>query len=276
MIKNDKNGKKIQQKVATEFFCEYCDYTTSRKYNWEKHLESKRHNDNKMVKKVAKSSNTFLCSCGKSYKHQSGLSRHKQICQNRSIEINNLDNGELESLKNIIAEKDKIIKSVLEKNFVATQNNCFGTQNNNFNINLYLNEKCSDALCIQDLIYKLKISMKDFLSDSKKSIPNILINTIKPMALTERPFHCTDLEKQEFYIKDKKNGWLSDSGEKVIKETQVGIINKVQENFINKSFEEEEYLHAANNYLLNIGHEEQKKILLEVGENVLLNANTAL
>ena len=96
------------------------------------------------------------------------------------------------------------------------------------------------------------------------------------MALTERPFHCTDLEKQEFYIKDKKNGWLSDSGEKVIKETQNSIINKVQENFINKSFEDEEYLYAANNYLLNIGADEQKKILLEVGENVLLNANTAL
>lgn len=276
MIKNDKNDKKIQQKVATEFFCEFCDYTTSRKYNWEKHLESKRHNDNKMVKKVAKSSNTFLCSCGKSYKHQSGLSRHKQICQNKSNDLNKLNKNDIECLKSIIAEKDKMLKSVLEKNFGNTQNNCFNTQNNNFNINLYLNEKCGDALCIQDLIYKLKISMKDFLSDSKKSIPNILINTIKPMALTERPFHCTDLEKQEFYIKDKKNGWLSDSGEKVIKETQNSIINKVQENFINKSFEDEEYLYAANNYLLNIGADEQKKILLEVGENVLLNANTAL
>ena len=52
--------------------------------------------------------------------------------------------------------------------------------------------------------------------------------------------------------------------------------NNVQENFINKSFEDEEYLYAANNYLLNIGADEQKKILLEVGENVLLNANTAL
>lgn len=275
MIKNDKNDKKIQQKVATEFFCEFCDYSTSRKYNWDKHIESKRHNDNKMVKKVAKSSNTFICSCGKSYKHQSGLSRHKQNCKNKNEDLN-INSHDIENLKNIIAEKDKMIKSVLEKNFVGTQNNCYGTQNNNFNINLYLNEKCADALCIQDLIYKLKISMKDCLCDTKTSIPNILINTVKPMAVTERPFHCTDLEKQEFYIKDKTNGWLSDSGEKVIKETQVGMINKVQENFINNSLEDEQYLYAANNSLIVLGNEEQKKILSEVGEKVLLNAKTAL
>lgn len=275
MIKNDKNDKKIQQKVATEFFCEFCDYSTSRKYNWDKHIESKRHNDNKMVKKVAKSSNTFICSCGKSYKHQSGLSRHKQNCKNKNEDLN-INSHDIENLKNIIAEKDKMIKSVLEKNFVGTQNNCYGTQNNNFNINLYLNEKCADALCIQDLIYKLKISMKDCLCDTKTSIPNILINTVRPMAVTERPFHCTDLEKQEFYIKDKTNGWLSDSGEKVIKETQVGMINKVQENFINNSLEDEQYLYAANNSLIVLGNEEQKKILSEVGEKVLLNAKTAL
>ena len=190
MIKNDKNDKKIQQKVATNFYCELCDYNTSRKFNWEKHIESKRHNDKKMVTKVAKSSSMFICSCGKSYKHQSGLSRHKNICL-KAIDINNQNKSEIKYLKDVLAEKDKIIKSVLENSLnIGTQNNCFGNQNNNFNINLYLNEKCADALCIQDLINKLKITVKDCMTDTRTSIPNILINTIKPMALTERPFHC--------------------------------------------------------------------------------------
>jgi U3 small nucleolar RNA-associated protein 13 len=78
-------------KSSNNYVCKICDYSTSRKNNIDKHLLTSKHlklytkvindnNDNKSSNKVAKSSNTYKCLCGKKYIHQSGLCKHKKIC----------------------------------------------------------------------------------------------------------------------------------------------------------------------------------------------------
>ena len=62
------------QKYATKFYCEKCDYGCSRKFLFDQHLKTKKHNGNKMIIKGNK--NMHICPCGRTYKFASGLSRH--------------------------------------------------------------------------------------------------------------------------------------------------------------------------------------------------------
>ena len=87
--KDDKIKEKSSQKVAQNFYCEFCDYITSKKANYDKHITTPKHQrmteDYIGGQKVAKSSQkvasqTFKCECGKIYKHRQGLWKHKKKC----------------------------------------------------------------------------------------------------------------------------------------------------------------------------------------------------
>jgi hypothetical protein len=71
------DNKKSQksQKSPNIFECKKCNYNTCNKKDYNKHLKTKKHNDNKMITK-----NVHFCDCGKVYKYLSGLSRHKLNC----------------------------------------------------------------------------------------------------------------------------------------------------------------------------------------------------
>lgn len=70
-----KNPKKPQ-----DFFCEICDFNTSNKKDYNRHLETKKHMANLVAKKNPKSENKFICNCGNNYFHASSLSKHKKKC----------------------------------------------------------------------------------------------------------------------------------------------------------------------------------------------------
>ena len=186
-------------KVAGSFYCEYCDYNTSKKHNLTKHEMTKKHK-----LEVAKSSKItiFKCeNCDKTYKHRRGLWSHKkkgkcvsskcpqspQNCpQSPQSETPKMKCPESEmsenlsiaqSLLKIIEEKDKIIE---DKNGIIEQQmdwaklhinshginksnnvNSLNTQNNNLTVNVYLNEHCKDAMNIKDFVEKVKVSLDD-------------------------------------------------------------------------------------------------------------------
>ena len=63
------------QKTQEKYSCKKCNFNSCNKYDYNKHLQTKKHNDNKMLTK-----NVHFCDCGKTYKYLSGLSRHKLKC----------------------------------------------------------------------------------------------------------------------------------------------------------------------------------------------------
>ena len=97
-------GDKIQLNSAFKFYCNNCDYGTSKKCNYDTHLASDKHkrvtNGLQMGQNSAKiqlnESHSFICSCGKQYQHRQGLWRHKKKCVN-----------ELDNLKNELANEEK-------------------------------------------------------------------------------------------------------------------------------------------------------------------------
>ena len=228
------------KKVAT-YFCEKCDYKTVRSSSWEKHIKTIKHNDDRMMtesckklQKVAKKGKRFECECGKLYSYKQGLYVHRKKCNlyNKQM-INNISNNEnikqytlekqVYELTNIVKE---LIKGGIYNNSNNTNTNSFNTINKN-DIKIFLSNECADALSIQDFVQRLAITIDDLNNtreNTSKGITQIVENNLKPLTLKERPMH--HIEQDEWYVKDKKNGWEEDDGTRIICEAQKGIQKK--------------------------------------------------
>ena len=66
--------QKSSEKSSKIYECTVCDYTTSRKSQFERHILTLKHknrqNDTNDTKKVPFSSDDFICNCGKKYTHK--------------------------------------------------------------------------------------------------------------------------------------------------------------------------------------------------------------
>ena len=260
MITNDNYLGNSGQKKAEKYYCKCCDYSTSYESKWKRHLKTKKHNDNQMVtndnnlgKKGRKgASNKWICGCGKSYKYKSGLSRHKSTCtyieeniKEEQEEINNLAIQENVDLKDVlglmndlIVKNNKLTEKVIELSSNQGQS-IHGDHNNqiqnNFNIQLFLNEDCKNALSIQDFAKQLKLTMNDLSlmnENEPKAITNIIVKNLKDYTEVERPFHH---HKKKWYIKDKNEGWDQegkDSADIVVKHTKTAVSQKAGPTFV--------------------------------------------
>ena len=128
---------------------------------------------------------------------------------------------EKESLKNEVKElrqmMEKMIQAQSETNkcFHKTLDNMIGkvgnnTYNNKMSINVYLNEYCKDAMNLTDFVDKLKVSLEDLMYTKDhgyvKGISNIFVKQLQDMKPTERPIHCSDKKRLQFYVKNE-NKW---------------------------------------------------------------------
>jgi hypothetical protein len=109
-------------------------------------------------------------------------------------------------------------------------NNCNNTTNNNtFNLQVFLNEHCKDALNISDFIDSLKITLEDLLFSKtngiSRGITDVMIKGLKELDIHKRPIHCTDIKRDIMYIKDEDK-WLKDDNHDMMKNTIVKIADK--------------------------------------------------
>jgi hypothetical protein len=191
------------------FHCEKCDYTAKRKGDFKKHLESKKHNASKMLVKNSK----FKCRCGKIYMHDSSFYRHNKVCDYK-------EKNEISTIMETHTELMGMLKDIIPK--LADQTN-INSNNNIINVQMYLNDKCSDAMSIQNFANQLLITMDDLTKSKQECISDVVLQNLKPLALTERPFHCANFKRKEWFVKDETQGWEEDNGEKLIKNAEYGI-----------------------------------------------------
>ena len=333
-----KSSKKFQQK----YYCECCDYSTSRKSQWNRHKTTAKHlkftnDDDRFTKKVPKYfrcdfcnkkfnfrqslwrhkkqckniknkdvvfpnvskcfqnvSNKYICDCGKKYKSRSGLYKHSLKCSylevvepvvptNEIIPTNNVE----KLLKNIMMDNKAILKenqALREKISTLEIGNTTINSNNQFNINMFLNEKCKNAMNLEDFVEKIKLTLEDlqFTKDNgyAKGISNIFIKNLNDMDITERPIHCSDQKRLQFYVKndnewskDKNNEKLDNSIEKVSVKQLKSIQEWVEENpdYTLSDSKMEEYFTMVRNITQPNDDKNLKNIKKKVGENVKLD-----
>jgi len=245
-------------KVAQKFYCEPCDYITSRKTNYEKHLSTRKHefatkgykmiqNDTKNATKVAQE---FKCECGRKYNYHSGLWRHKQKCNLQLVPYNedqlittnnsNMISEEVvmelikdnKELKQIIIEQNKTIVG-LAKNTAVTNNNTVNQNNSHnktFNLQLFLNEQCKDAINIKDFVNSIQLELSDLEETGHlgfvEGISKVVINNLDNLETEQRPIHCSDVKREILYIKDNDEWIKEDASREKIKYVIKQIANK--------------------------------------------------
>ena len=230
------DNKKVP-KSSKNFVCLKCNYTTSRESQYTRHLMTPKHKkiiyDNNNVPKS--SNNLFTCEiCNKSYMYLSGLSRHKKKCSiidNSDNSINVINSNQeliksevdsisesiiIKELKDIIVQQQKQISELIPK----IGNNNTNIQNNKFNINVFLNEQCKDAINISDFIKSIKITFEQLDFTNKNGLADGLsksiIENMNKLSIYQRPMHCTDVKRETLYIKDE-DSWSKDKSKEKIK-----------------------------------------------------------
>jgi hypothetical protein len=229
------------QKVADLFICNFCDYTCSKKCNYEKHVSTRKHfwkqNGNKMeTEKVARQ--TYDCLCGKKYKARASLWKHHKKCdvlnnavnENENTKINVDDNDfikilveENKNLKTFMIEQNNDFKNLIldicKQMQPISNNNTINTINNNsnnktFNLQVFLNETCKDAMNLTDFVNSIQIQLSDLENVGRNGfvagISNIIMKNLKALDITQRPVHCSDHKREVMYVKDN-NQWYNDS-----------------------------------------------------------------
>jgi hypothetical protein len=299
-------------KSSEDFYCKNCDYNTSRKSQYERHVLTRKHMDNdKMMTKSSenakKSSDNFVCNCGKKYKHRQGLWTHRKKCTG-NLEFNELENTqendatqlniitglfheqlkENKELKEMLIEQNKKIIEMAEKSSSQvtnitnnTTNNT--THNNNFNMQFFLNEQCKDALNIMEFISQLQIKLTDLDMVGRvgysEGISKIFIRGLKELDIFKRPVHCSDLKRETLYVKDQ-NSWEKDNDDKKKMKTAIKYIAAKNFKQINEWQEENpdsentetqkhlEYQYILLNSMGGATDEEDEKIYNKIIKNV--------
>ena len=226
-------------KNADFFHCKFCDFICCKQSDYNRHLLTLKHRriteDNK---KTPKNAAPYICeNCGQEYKYSSGLCKHKKKCMRHETNIitvssNDSDYKELmvramEQMANqqqIISElhtemkkKDELMEQMIDK--VGVTNNTTNNNTNNFNINMFLNETCKNAINFSDFINRIEVSHDDLENNAQlgfvNGITKILMDNLRQLTLSERPIHCTDVKRETLYIKDQDVWNKDDSTEKL-------------------------------------------------------------
>lgn len=206
-------------KVANNFFCEKCDYITSRKSSFEKHMSTVKHkmitNDNKSCK-----GQMYKCTnCEKSYAYRSGLSLHKKKCNVTEGKVCKEITTELvmniiqqnQEFKELLMEQSKNMMEMSKPSTTITTINSNNNSNNKtFNLQVFLNETCKDAMNLTDFVDSVKLQLSDLENVGEvgyiNGISDIIIKNLKALDEHMRPVHCSDLKRKSIYVKDD-NKW---------------------------------------------------------------------
>ena len=252
-----KSPKKTASKIDKKYYCKSCDFTSRDKKDFRRHCSTTKH---KNGNRVIMYGTAYICECCfKSYKYSSGLSRHKKKCkkqktaknlkitkkteveamkvdQPKSIEKNvvvgeqhktNAENIQfttdlvVKMLKQQSTLQQQLVDLCKERQQVINFQNC---NNKRMTINVFLNEKCKDAMNLTDFVNRLEVSLQDLAYTEThgyvKGISNIFTKHLTHMKPTERPIHCCDKKRLQFYIKEDDQWEKDETNTKINKSIQ--------------------------------------------------------
>jgi hypothetical protein len=313
-------------KNESKYYCEKCDFESRWKSDWTRHLGTSKHLNQpkstvfnkKSTEETIKTSkplvvSNFVCkNCSKSYKDRSGLWRHSKTCNEiitntesfleNTIEPTQMqpntettevimavlkDNKELKSM--LAEQNNKILELISAKNNITNNITTNKTVNNQFNLNVFLNETCRDAMNINEFIENIQIQIKELenvgYNGYVTGITDIILSRLKQLDVSKRPLHCTDIKRETLYIKDQ-NEWNRDTEEKTKIKTMISTIAKKnlkqipvwrEQNPECKELENEKYdfcIKLMRNSLGEIGDEQVKldeKIIKNIAKHVVVD-----
>ena len=233
---------KIKLQKSPKFVCEKCDFTTSKQNEYDRHNETNKHKRLHGLQEqnsIVVESKTFKCKCGKIYRHHTSLAKHKRSCDCDSYPDENIqptstnnqniviDNNELLKMMMTMMTTNSQLQSQMLEMMKASQMptaptvtttgvmpNIHGdsnttnvnSNNNTFNMNMFLNEKCKDAMNMKDFVNSIQLNMTDLENVDRlgyvEGMTNIFIDNLQKTDIYKRPVHCSDVKRETLYVKE--------------------------------------------------------------------------
>ena len=226
-------------KVAAKYECDGCCYNTDKTSSYAKHLLTAKHQrKHQLTDKSQLVATKDICcdNCNKVYKSRVGLWKHKRTCKgtanaiaseidtsNDGTSVSMKDNLIIELLKqnqefkDLMIEQNKHMMELAKNAGHNTINNNNTNCNNKFNLNVFLNETCKDAITMDDFINSIEVTREDFLHTGQvgfvEGISTVMAHRFRDMEMHTRPLHCTDLKRETIYIKNADK-WEKDDSDK--------------------------------------------------------------
>jgi hypothetical protein len=222
---------------AHKFYCQICDYHSSKISNYKQHVLSAKHqkavngnNVSLMETTALMQTNIIICNkCGHQYANRSGLWKHSAKCSqkdNTQLFLDIIKKDEdvkgflMEQNKQLIEQNNKLME-MLQSNKTNAPTNITtnNVSNNSFNLNVYLTETCKDALNISEFVDSLVLNITDLENTARigyaNGISKIFITGLEKLDVCKRPVHCSDMKRSTLYIKNE-NQWIKEADDKPI------------------------------------------------------------
>jgi len=247
-----KNGKEM----ATKYYCDTCNYTCFKKYNWDKHILTSKHNTTTTSNSLSTNKwqkVAYCCeNCNKEYSDRTGLWRHKKKCNANKEDSSNTDKEDpsdkqlfmmlLKQQTELIKENSELRKEqsdikelileIVKNGTHNTTNNTTHTNSHNkaFNLNFFLNETCKNAMNITDFVDSIKLQLSDLIDVGTlgyvEGISKIIVKNLNNLDETERPIHCTDKKRETMYVKDQGQWEKEDDNKTKLTKAVKRVANK--------------------------------------------------
>ena len=230
-------------KNPKKYSCEKCYFYTSNKKDFERHNETKKHKkgffqpmETELPQKTPLDNTCEYCQ--KKYKDRSGLWKHKKLClismnnsttsshenafgnntsEQQIVILTSMFHAQLKEnndFKEMMLEQNKTIVELCKEKSIIMNNNC---NNKTFNLQVFLNETCKDAMNIMDFANSLKLQLTDLENIGSigyiDGITNIIVKNLKALDISKRPLHCSDLKREILYVKDQDK-WSKENEDK--------------------------------------------------------------
>jgi len=262
------------QKNSLNFECINCNFKSCKKNDYKRHLLTDKHKRLQNNDKSGVENKKYICDCGREYKYRQGLYNHRKTCKGDKKETSIIENEENVDYKSMffeIIKKNNEFQDLLMKQsqqiseLIPKVGNTINSHNKQkFNINVFLNEKCKDAISMDEFIDKIEVSMKNLLTTKEKGqvygISNIIMENMNKLSLYERPLHCTDKKRETLYVKN--NEWEKDDSKEHINKALKKVESKQLKNL-------NVWLEEHPNYMNNpVEQEEFAKLMSECGKSI--------
>ena len=221
--------------IARKYYCEKCNYKCSKQSDFNKHLLTRKHKMETNGNHIVINNSPYICDiCNKKYLNRSGLWKHKQKCYINQEETESQIYTEtpttntaidkefmVKMFKEMFTQNKDVINKMMEIIPLigpshSNNNNTIShnTTNNQFNIQMFLNEHCKNAMNLTDFIDTLQITAETYDNTIQngltKSMTNLLVNGLSQLDVLKRPIHCTDASRKTLYVKDEDT-WEKDT-----------------------------------------------------------------
>jgi hypothetical protein len=160
------------------------------------------------------------------------------------------------------------------------------SHNKTFNLQVFLNEECKDAMNLSEFIESIQLKLPDLLNIGKlgytEGISKIILKELSETAQNKRPVHCSDIKRETMYIK-QENKWEKEGPENIrlknaiknIEQKNIALLMndwkaEHPDHMKSESSENDEYLRLVNQ--LTSGNEDNlNKVVRRIAKDVIIN-----